>query len=79
MDGLDTPLTVMTTIAPAGGGSLGTPNLYYVIFGRPLNKFDKSCSKHTLSEWQGNKMIEPESNKMIVQGDVQKITLLEFH
>ena len=39
-----------------GGGSLGTPNLYYVIYGRPLTKNKLNAldpdSKGATSDWK---------------------------
>ena len=38
-----------------GGGSLGTPNLYYVIYGRPLIAIKRDiCSIQIFIQWNSN-------------------------
>ena len=64
MEGLSKFITILPgggscqfiTILQWGGGSLGTPNLYYLIYGRPLTKNKLNAldpdSKGATSDWK---------------------------
>ena len=72
MEGLSKFITILPgggscqfiTILQWGGGSLGTPNLYYVIYGRPLIVIHShhDCS-HWICRWHGVVKLKIELNQ----------------